>query len=96
VQQQPQTTLPGSENQLTSALEEKVIVALPVPDTFVSVPLAAEVPEPPALIVPEPAAIDALVTVKVTVLFVYVAPAVGVMPTLDTVNWIDVFQFWSA
>jgi len=85
-QQQVQLTDPGVENQLTSAFAEKEIVASPVPDTFVSVPLAVEVPEPPALIVPEPAAIDALVTVKVTVLFVYVAPAVGVMPTLDTVN----------
>jgi hypothetical protein len=61
----------------------------------VSVPLAAEVPEPPALIVPEPAAIDALVTVKVTPLFVYVAPAVGVTVTPDTVNWIEVFQLSS-
>jgi len=64
VQQQPQTTLPGLENQLTSALAEKVIVASPVPDTFVSVPDANDVPVPPAFIVPEPAAIDALVTLN--------------------------------
>ena len=56
---------PGLENQFRFMNAENDIVASPVPLVFVSVPLAAGVPVPPAFMYPEPPDILLMVIVSV-------------------------------